>query len=121
MHPPRQRAPKLRWVTTTLTDHPVEDTLPRYQAWEAEATAAVSIDVMDNHTGNRYPALEGHTTVAAMGLLVVVACALQHLGQSEEDHDPPIDRDVIEELIESFSFSEIKKSSLAAKHCTVLC
>ncbi len=76
---------------------------------------------MDNHTGIRYPALEGHTTVAARGLLVVVACALQHLGQSEEDHDPSIDRDVIDELIESFSFSEIKKQSLAAKHCTVLC
>ncbi len=27
-HPPRQRTPELRWVTTTLTDHPVEDTLP---------------------------------------------------------------------------------------------
>jgi hypothetical protein len=59
--------------------------------------------------------------VAAIGLLVVVACALQHLGQSEEIHDPPIDLDVIEELVESFSFSEIKKRSLAAKYCTVLC
>ncbi len=79
--PPAQtKGPGLRWVTTTLTDHHVEDTLPRYQAWEAEATAAVIIDVMDNHTGIRYPALEGHTTVAARGLLVVVACALQHLG-----------------------------------------
>jgi hypothetical protein len=70
---------------------------------------------MDNHTGIRYPALEGHTTVAARGLMVVVACALQHLGQSEEEHDPPIDQNVIEELMESFSFSEIKKRSLTAK------
>ena len=88
VHLPRQRAPELRWVTTTLTDHPVEDTLPRYQAWEAEATAAVIIDVMDNHTGIRYPALEGHTPVAARGLLVVLACALQQLAQSEKDHEP---------------------------------
>jgi hypothetical protein len=86
----RQRTPELRWVTTTLTDHPVEDTLPRYQAWEAEATATVTIDVMDNHTGIRYPALEGHTAVAARGLLVIIACALQHLSQSEGDHDPPL-------------------------------
>ena len=80
VNPLKQRAPELRWVTTTLTDHPIEDTLPRYQAWEAEATAAVIFDVMDNHTGIQYPALEVHTTVAARGLLVVVACALQHLG-----------------------------------------
>ena len=52
-----------------------------------------------------------------MGLLFVVTCALQHIGQSEEEHDPPLDQDVIEELMES----EIKKRSLAAKHCTVLC
>ncbi len=78
--PPRQRAPELCWVTTTLTDHPVEDTLPKYQAWEAEATAVVTIGVMDNHTGIRYPALEGHTVVAARGLLVIVTCAIQHLG-----------------------------------------
>ena len=28
---------------------------------------------------------------------------------------------VLEELVESFSFREIKKRSLAARHCTVLC
>ena len=59
--------------------------------------------------------------MATRGLLVVVACALQHLGQSEEVHDPPIDQGVIEELMESFSFSEIKKRSLEAKYCTILC
>ena len=85
----KQRTPELRWVTTTLTDHPVEDTLPRYQTWEAKATVAVTIDVMDNHTGIRYPALEGYTSVAARGLLVVVACALHKRAQSKEDHAPP--------------------------------
>ena len=76
VHPPKQRAQELRWVTMTLTDHPVEDTLPGYQACEAKAMATVTIDVMDNHTGIRYPTLEGHKAVAARELLVIVTCAL---------------------------------------------
>jgi hypothetical protein len=31
---PGKRASELFWVTTTLTDHPVDDTLSRYKAWE---------------------------------------------------------------------------------------
>ncbi len=50
-----------------------------------------------------------------------MACALHYLllkvEQGESDHDP----DLIEELVESFSFSEISKRSLAARFCTVLC
>ncbi len=59
--------------------------------------------------------------MTARGLPVVVACALHHLGQSEVEHDPPVDQDIIDDLVESFSFSEVKKRSLAARHYTVLC
>jgi len=39
----------------------------------------VSIDVLDRHTGIRNAAFEGHTTLAARGLLVIVAYALHNL------------------------------------------
>ena len=75
---------ELFWVTTTLTDHPVDDTLLRYKAWKTEASLFVSIDVLDNHTGVRHAALEGHTAVAARGLVVMVACALHHVAHTIE-------------------------------------
>jgi hypothetical protein len=98
----------------------VDDSLPRYKAWEGEASLTVTINVLDHHTGVRHPALEAHTAVAARALLVVTACALQHLAQSEEDLGD-LDPGVLEDLVESFSFSEVKKRSLSARHCTVLC
>ncbi len=51
----------------------MDDTLPMYKSWEAEATAVVTIEVLENHTGIRHAALEGQTGVAARGLLVLVA------------------------------------------------
>ncbi len=45
---PGKRPTELSWVTTTLADHPVDDTLPRYKQWEAEASLIVTIDVLDN-------------------------------------------------------------------------
>jgi hypothetical protein len=79
---PGKRASELFWVTTTLTDHPVDDTLPRYKAWGTEASFFVTIDVLDNHNGIRHAALEGHTAVVARGLLVLVACALHHIAHT---------------------------------------
>jgi len=99
----------------------MDDTLPRYKAWETEAYLFVSIDVFENHTGIRQAALEGHTAVAARGPLVLVACALHHLAQTYADSGSTMDLTVMEDLAESFSFSETKKKSLATKFCTVLC
>ena len=70
---------ELFWVTATLPDHPVDDNLPRYKAWETKASLFVSIDVLDHHTGVRHSALEGYTAVEARGLLVIAAYALHHL------------------------------------------
>jgi hypothetical protein len=118
---PGKRPVELFWVTTTLTDHPVDDNLPRYKTWETEASLYVSIDVLDHHTGIRYSALKGHTAVAARGLLVIVACALHHLAHTIDDEGSTLNPATLEDLVESFSFTETKKKSLAAKFCTVLC
>ncbi len=99
----------------------MDDNLPRYKAWEAEASLFVTMDVLDNHTGVRYVALEGHTAVATRKLLDLVAGALHHLAHIAEDTEPTLDPTTLEDLVESSSFSEIKKRSLAAKFCTVLC
>jgi hypothetical protein len=37
----------------------MDDTLPIYKGWTAEATLYVSIDVLQFHTGARHSALEG--------------------------------------------------------------
>jgi hypothetical protein len=99
----------------------MDDTLPRYKGWAAEASLYVSIDVLQVHTGARHSALEGHTPVTATALLVLVACALQRLALLAEEEEPPIYLSIIEDFIESFSFSEIANKSLAARLCTVLC
>jgi hypothetical protein len=116
-----KRATELFWVTSTLTQHPVDDTLSRYKAQETEASLFVSIDVLDNHILIRYAALEGHTAVATRGLLVVVTGAIHHLAHIAEDAGFILDPTTLEDLTESFSFSEIKNKSMAAKLCTVLC
>jgi hypothetical protein len=58
---PGKQPAELCWVTTTLTNHPVDDNLPRYKAWETKASLFFSIDVLEHHTGVRHSALEGHT------------------------------------------------------------
>jgi len=99
----------------------VDDNLPRYKTWETIASLFVSIDVLDHHTRVRHSALEGLTAVAARVFLVIVACALHHLAHSADDEGSTLDPATLEDLVESFSFSETKKKSLAAKFCTVLC
>ena len=84
-------------------------------------TLYVSIDVLVNNTGVRYSALEGHTPMHARGLLVVVACALQHMAFLEEESPSAPDPAVLEDFVESFFFSEVKKRNLAAKLCTFMC
>jgi len=88
---PGKRPAELLWVTTTLTNHPVDDSLPRYKAWETEASLYVSIDVLDHHTGIRHSTLEGHTAVAARGLLLIVACSLHHLAHVADEEESTLD------------------------------
>jgi hypothetical protein len=64
------------WVTTSLTEHPADATVPKYGPWYKECSLFVAIDVVTNNTGAKSSALEGHTATAARGLLVVVAYAL---------------------------------------------
>ena len=107
-------------VTSTLSQHLADDTPPRYKSWEIEASLFVSIDVLDNHTGIRYAALEGRAAVAARGLLVIVTGAIHHLAHTAEDAESALDPTTLEDLTKRFSFNEIKKKSLTAKLCTVL-
>jgi hypothetical protein len=87
----------------------------------AEATIYVSIDVLLVNTGARHSALEGRTVVTARALLVLVACAFQSLALLSEEVEIPLDHFTLEDLIESFSFSEISKRSLKAHLSTILC
>ncbi len=116
-----EKAAELMWVTTTLTTPSEDDNIPRCKAWDTEASLVVTIDVLDNITRVRHPALEAHTALAARGLLSVVACAIQHPAHTFGDEESALDPRVLEDLVESFSFSDIKKRSLAAKYCTFLC
>ena len=118
---PGKRATELLWVTNTLTNHPMDDTLPRYKAWETEASLFVSIDVLDNHTGILHAALEGHTAVALRELLVLVSCALYHLALTTEDTESTLDPTTLEDLVESCSSTETRKKSLTSKFYTILC
>ena len=52
---------------------------------------------------------------------MLITCALQRVALKAEEEEVPLDTSVLEDLIESFSFSEISKKSLAARLCTVLC
>jgi len=99
----------------------MNDTLSRYKAWETEASLFITIDVLDSHTRIRHAALEGHTAAAARGLLVFVACAIHRITHTSEETESTLDPTTLEDLVESFSFTEIGKKSLAAKNCTALC
>ena len=57
----------------------------------------------------------------ARGLLVVVAYALHRMAFLEEESPSAPDLTVLEDLVESFSSSQVKKRNLVAKFCTVLC
>ncbi len=81
----------------------------------------VSIDVLVVIPGARLSALEGHTAITARALLVLVACALQRLALLSGEAKIPLDHSTLEDLIESFSFSEIRKRTMSTRLCTVLC
>jgi hypothetical protein len=71
----------------------------------------VAIDILTHADGIRHSGFEGEPDEMAKGLLVLVACALQYL-HKRGDADPTADFSTIEELAESFSFSEIQKRIL---------
>jgi hypothetical protein len=109
-------------VTTTLKDHHAAESSPKYiKAWETEAPMYVSIDVFINNTRIYHSVLEGHTARHARGLLVIVACGLQHLAFLEKETPSAHDPSVLEGPVESFFFNEVKKCSLIARIYAVLC
>ena len=55
-----------------------------------------------------------------MGLLVLAACAFLYM-HKKGTIDPNTDSSTIEELSESFSFSEIQKRTVQTRLCSVLC
>jgi hypothetical protein len=87
----------------------MDDTLPRYKAWETEASLFVTIDVLRDHTGTRHASLEGHTAVAARGLLILVTCAIHYLAHIAEETESTLDPTTLEDLVKSFSFIETRK------------
>jgi hypothetical protein len=68
-----------------------------------------------------HSALEGDTAATARDLLVLVACALHRQALVSEGEEIPLDPAVLEDMIESFSFSEISRRFVIARLCTVLC
>ncbi len=68
---------EMRWVTTCLTSEPTEETTPKYSDREACASLYVAVYIITRHDGIRHSGFEGHTSTAARGLLVLIACKLQ--------------------------------------------
>jgi hypothetical protein len=54
------------------------------------------------------------------GMLVLIACKLQQLLQ-DPPPDEEVDREDLADLVDSFSFSEIRKRSLQSRFCSALC
>ena len=98
-------------MTTCLTSEPTEDSAPKYADWWACAPLFVAIDILTHADGIRHSGFEGEPEKTARGLLVLVACALQYLHKREDTY-PCADSSTIEELAESFLFSEIQKRTL---------
>ena len=98
-------------MTTCITSEPTEDTAPKYADSEACASLFVAIDILTHINGIRHSGFEGEPKETARGLLVLVACALQHLHKMGTT-DPNIDLSTIEELAESSSLSYILKRTL---------
>ena len=71
----------------------------------------MAIDILTHNDRIRHFGLEGELVETIRGLLVHVACALQHLHKSRAA-DPNTDPSTIEDLADNFSFSEIQKSTL---------
>ena len=56
----------------------------------------------------------------AIGLLVLVACALHHLHITETTN-PNIDTSAIADLADSFSFKESQEKTMQTRFCSTLC
>jgi hypothetical protein len=67
-----------------------------------------TIDILTPNNGIRHYDSEGTTVETARGVLITVARAIQFL-QNFGTYDLAIDSSSIEDLVESFSFSEIRK------------
>jgi hypothetical protein len=78
----------------------------------SRASLYVAIDVLTLNDGIRHYGFEGQTTETSRGILVLVVCALQFLRKSGTLGSAP---DNIEDLAESFSFSEVRKRSLQTR------
>jgi hypothetical protein len=50
-----------------------------------------------------------------------VAYAIQRLALLAEEEEISIDASALDDLVESFSFSEVNKKTPASRLCTVLC
>jgi hypothetical protein len=119
--PSGDKKPKeMRRVTICLASDPTEYTTPKYSDWEACASLYVAADVLTHHDGVRHSGFQGQSSSTARGLLALIACKLQQLLQ-----DPPPDQEVdnedLADLVDSFSFSKIRKRSLQSPFCSVLC
>ena len=72
-------AKELRWAITCLNVEPSEDSALKYAEWEACASLFVAVGILTHIDEIRHSGFEGQTSTIARGLLVLVACALQHL------------------------------------------
>jgi hypothetical protein len=113
-----ERAPELLWVTTTGTRHPKNDVFPKCKVLETK-----NLHVCLNRRppqSNRRPTLRHGRPHINNGegpprnpLLCYRAPRTYRGGR--------VASTTLEGLVESFSFSEIKKRILTATFCTVLC
>ena len=91
-----------------MTFDPAEDSASRYSDWEAGASLYVAVDILTHNDGIRHFGFEGHTFKTTRGLLVLVACALEFFHKTGVA-GTSLDPSTIEDLAESFSFTEIHK------------
>ena len=55
---------EFRWITTSLTSDPTEDTSPRFIDWEASSSLFVAVDILTHHDGIRHSGLEGQSSLS---------------------------------------------------------
>ena len=80
----------------------------------------MTINILTHNDGIRHSGFEGQTVENARGLLILVAYALRYL-QKTETTDPNSDLATIEDMANSFSFSDIHERTLQNKimFCTL--
>ena len=80
----------------------------------------MAIDILTHNDGIRHFGLEGGPVETTKGLLVLVACALQHLNKSRTTGPNTVPY-TIADMADNFSFSEIHKKNLQTRFCSVIC